>query len=99
MQIFVLLAIDDPPTPCARDAHGFTRSITPRNVYIDAFIPAVLWPVRAESIHCWRALLSHATRVQHVRPGFQCPKDHLELSANPISVNISIHRAACVGDG
>jgi|SRR5271155_2129349 len=28
-----------------------TRSITSRNVYIDASILAVLWPVRTESIH------------------------------------------------
>jgi hypothetical protein len=39
----------------ARNAHGFTQhithSITSHNAYKDAFILAVLWPVRTESIH------------------------------------------------
>jgi hypothetical protein len=36
---------------CARDAHGLTSVITSHNAYIDAFILAVLWPARTESIH------------------------------------------------
>jgi hypothetical protein len=36
---------------CASDAHGLTSVITSDNAYIDAFILAVLWPVRTESIH------------------------------------------------
>jgi hypothetical protein len=58
---------------CAKDTHGFTQGIrmisrlipSPLiNAYIDAFVPAVLWPGRAESIHLrTSAVLSRDPRL------------------------------------
>jgi hypothetical protein len=66
---------------CAKDTHGFTQgmrmvsrntSLIPSpltNAYIDAFVPAVLWPGRAESIHLrTSAVLSRDPRQTVMSP-------------------------------
>jgi hypothetical protein len=63
---------------CAKDTHGFTQGLrmvsrlipsSLINTYIDAFVPAVLWPGRVESIYLrTSAILSRNPRLTVISP-------------------------------